>query len=29
MKNANFKNVKNAKIVTTKYALGEGMGNNC
>lgn len=29
MKNANIKNVKNAKIVTTKYALGEGMGNNC
>ena len=29
MKNANIKNVKTAKIVATKYALGEAMGNKC
>ena len=29
MKNANIKNVKNAKIVATKFALGEAIGNNC
>ena len=29
MKNANIKNVKNAKIVATKYARGEAMGNKC
>ena len=29
MKNANIKNVKNVKIVTTKCALGKAMGNNC
>ena len=29
MKNANIKNVKNAKIVTTKCARDKAMGNNC
>ena len=29
MENANIKNVQNAKIVATKCALGEAMGNNC
>ena len=29
MKNENIKNVKNAKIVATKCALSEAMGNNC
>lgn len=29
MNNANIKNVKYAKIVATKCALGEAMGNNC
>ena len=29
MKNANIKNVKSAKIIATKCALGEAMGNNC
>ena len=29
MKNANIKNVKNAKIGATKCALAEAMGNNC